>query len=78
VIFADEQGHVLARRWCWRQSEASAAGKQTRDALVTTEAHHANAAGDISAALADLLDLLRTYAGGEFSSATLDAGQSGF
>jgi DNA/RNA-binding domain of Phe-tRNA-synthetase-like protein len=63
VVFSDEEGLVMARRWCWRQSEQSAAQPDTTTAIITIEAHHANARKDIEAALHDLLSLLREYAG---------------
>jgi DNA/RNA-binding domain of Phe-tRNA-synthetase-like protein len=76
VIFSDATKRVVARRWCWRQSDDSAAREMTTDAIITVEAHHASARADIDAALADLLSLLNTYAGGEFTSGVLDAGRT--
>jgi DNA/RNA-binding domain of Phe-tRNA-synthetase-like protein len=38
VIFTDEKDVVIARRWCWRQSEESAAREETTDVLITIEA----------------------------------------
>ncbi|WP_149400327.1 hypothetical protein [Dictyobacter arantiisoli] len=62
-MFSDETRLVIARRWCWRQSKASAAVEQTRECLITIEAHHATGRHDIEAALDDLLALLKEYAG---------------
>ncbi len=76
VIFSDETGLVIARRWCWRQSEQSAAQAQTTDAIITVEAHHAEAHNDIEHALEDLLALLRQYAGGSYRFAILDTNRS--
>jgi len=73
VVFSDETGLVIARRWCWRQSEQSAADPETTNAIITVEAHHADAHSDIEAALNDLLTLLDMYAGGTFTSSILDA-----
>ncbi len=73
VVFTDETGQVVARRWCWRQSDESAAREATTDAIITVEAHHAKGREDVQAALDDLLDLLREYAGGSYTSAILDA-----
>src|SRR6266566_2045709 len=73
VVFSDENKLVIARRWCWRQSEQSAASTETRSALITVEAHHAEGHRDIEAALNDLLALLQEYTGGNFISAVLDA-----
>ena len=54
---------MIARRWCWRQSEPSAAQMETTSAIITIEGHHADARHDIEAALQDLQALLHTYAG---------------
>ena len=73
VIFADDTGLVFARRWCWRQSAESAVRDDTTRAVITVEAHHAGGRAAVQAALDDLLDLLRTYAGGSFEPAVLSA-----
>ena len=62
VIFLDEAGVVHARRWCWRQSAASATRVDTTETLVTVEGHHDTAGDDVAAALADLERLLREHA----------------
>src|SRR6266404_333487 len=67
VVFSDETGLVVARRWCWRQSDESAAQEDTSDAIITVEAHHPDGRKDIEAALNDLLELLKQYAGGSFT-----------
>jgi DNA/RNA-binding domain of Phe-tRNA-synthetase-like protein len=73
VVFSDDTKLVIARRWCWRQSDQSAAKQETTEALITVEAHHTEAQEDVDAALDDLLTLLRAYAGGTFISSRLDA-----
>ena len=73
VIFADETGLVLARRWCWRQSDTSAAQPDTTDAIITVEAQHADGPADVAAAQSDLLALLKEYAGGAFTTGLLGA-----
>lgn len=62
VIFCDDDEQVSARRWCWRQSRASAAREDTTEVLVTVEGHHAAAPDDVDRALRDLQSLLGTYA----------------
>jgi DNA/RNA-binding domain of Phe-tRNA-synthetase-like protein len=62
VIFADAADVVVARRWCWRQSAASAASADTTEILVTVEGHHEGAAGEVTRALDDLEQLLREHA----------------
>lgn len=63
VVFVDAADVVVARRWCWRQSAASAAREDSSEVLVTVEGHHDAAATDVAAALADLERLLRGHAG---------------
>lgn len=75
VVFTDETRTVIARRWCWRQSAESAARDDTADVIVTVEAHHANRHEDITRAVADLVQLLQAFAGGEYKYAILDAHQ---
>jgi DNA/RNA-binding domain of Phe-tRNA-synthetase-like protein len=77
VVFSDETGLGIARRWCWRQSEQSAAQLDTTDAIITVEGHHPQARQDIMAALTDLQALLETYAGGRFQTGILDAHNPG-
>ena len=72
VIFSDEAGLVVARRWCWRQGEESAAQANTTAAIIAIEAHHANGRHDVEAALTDLQELLRKYAGGTLQVHVLD------
>lgn len=64
VIFVDEAGIVLARRWCWRQSAESAAGPATTDALIAVEAQHPDGRAGVEAALHDLRELLAVATGG--------------
>jgi DNA/RNA-binding domain of Phe-tRNA-synthetase-like protein len=73
VVFSDDTKLVIARRWCWRQSDQSAAKQETTQAIITVEAHHEQAKEDIDAALDKLLTLLRTFAGGTFIFDRLDA-----
>jgi DNA/RNA-binding domain of Phe-tRNA-synthetase-like protein len=62
VIFSDDDERVSARRWCWRQSKASAAQEDTSEILVTVEGHHESAADDVDRAIRDLEALLGSYA----------------
>ncbi len=72
VVFTDETKTILARRWCWRQSESSAATENTANILVTIEAQHAGSRDDVEAAARDLVDLLKRYAGGRAEYSLLD------
>lgn len=71
VVFSDPTGRVIARRWCWRQSDDSAARETTTDAIITIEAQHEGAQADVQAAIDDLTLLLSRYAGGNFVSQEL-------
>jgi DNA/RNA-binding domain of Phe-tRNA-synthetase-like protein len=64
VIFADDNQLVIARRWCWRQSDGSASRETTTNAVITVEAHHKSGHADVQSAVDDLVNLLGKYAGG--------------
>ncbi len=68
VIFTDEKDVVIARRWCWRQSEESAAREETTDLLITIEAQNAGGTDLVQSAVNDLLALLPAHLGGAYSS----------
>jgi DNA/RNA-binding domain of Phe-tRNA-synthetase-like protein len=79
VIFVDEAAVVSARRWCWRQSAASAAREDTTEILMTVEGHHGTADRDVARALADLEALLAEHAApATLRSAVLGVGTSDF
>lgn len=79
VVFVDEADVVVARRWCWRQSLASAAHPDTTEILVTVEGHHDGAEPDVAAALDDLEALLATHASpATMRRAVLSAAESVF
>jgi DNA/RNA-binding domain of Phe-tRNA-synthetase-like protein len=75
VVFTDESRRVMARRWCWRQSEESAAREDTTEILVTIEGHHPNAAADVQSAVTDLIGLLQKYTGATCSSFVIQSSQ---
>ncbi len=74
VVFSDETGTVFARRWCWRQSEDSAAQADTTEAIITLEAQHESGRPVVKQAVADMIALLREYVGGEFETVILSEG----
>jgi DNA/RNA-binding domain of Phe-tRNA-synthetase-like protein len=78
VIFCDDCGLVVARRWCWKQSLESATGFDTQQAVLTVEAQHPGGRGDIQAAIDDLELLLGKYSSGRFISGIVDASQPSF
>jgi DNA/RNA-binding domain of Phe-tRNA-synthetase-like protein len=79
VVFVDDAGLVSARRWCWRQSDQSAARPTMVNALITVEGQHSDAEADVASATEDLLDLLAEYqSAAVVSSALLSASQLHF
>jgi DNA/RNA-binding domain of Phe-tRNA-synthetase-like protein len=77
VVFSDPTQRVIARRWCWRQSDDSAARESTRDIIITVEAQHEGGRADVEAALNDLTHLLNQHTDGEFVSGILGVDQAG-
>lgn len=71
IVFVDDAGETVARRWCWRQSTGSAAGPDTSAALIVVEAQHDGAAGDVAAAVATLTALLGEHMPGATMVAAL-------
>jgi DNA/RNA-binding domain of Phe-tRNA-synthetase-like protein len=61
VIFVDDSGTVLARRWCWRQSTAAAVTERTTSLAYIVEAHHGSGAIDVDDAASGIDDLLRRH-----------------
>ncbi len=78
VIFIDESGLVIARRWCWKQSVESTAGLETKTAILTIEAQHPGGQQNIQAAVQELHNLLSTYVGGKYHSGIIGPGQPGY
>jgi DNA/RNA-binding domain of Phe-tRNA-synthetase-like protein len=76
VIFVDSDNVIMARRWCWRQSEQSSAQPETTETILVMEAQHKGGSADISAALADFTSLLTKYTGGTFTSNILTGEQN--
>jgi DNA/RNA-binding domain of Phe-tRNA-synthetase-like protein len=74
VVFTDEKKMVVARRWCWRQSDESAANPNTQNAIITIEAQHPGGRAVVEAAMADVLALLGEHVGGDCTSDILGPG----
>ena len=78
VIFADEQGHVHARRWCNRQSALSAIRPATSQVLIVAEGMHDTAAHDVPELLGALVGELRSLWGARVRSTVLTKEAPGF
>jgi DNA/RNA-binding domain of Phe-tRNA-synthetase-like protein len=78
VIFSDDSGLVVARRWCWRQSNESATRIDTLKAIITIESQHSDPLYDIASAREDILALLEQYIPGNYQSGLLDSDQTSF
>jgi DNA/RNA-binding domain of Phe-tRNA-synthetase-like protein len=59
VIFADQAGHVHARRWTSRQSGLSAVQGSTATLLIVAEAMHESASSDVPELIAAVADELK-------------------
>lgn len=75
VIFIDQTGRVAARRWCWRQSQESAASPNTTDAIITIETQHPEGLQTVHKALGDLRSLVTEFLGGTFQEGVLGPGR---
>ncbi len=71
VIFADEADMVVARRWCYRQSDESAVSEDTERALFTIEAQHSGGEDDVRKATEELVNLIGLFVGGTCQAAWL-------
>ncbi len=69
VVYADA-ANVLCRRWNWRQDARSLITPATQRAVVTVQA---NGAGDVEAAVVELVALIERHYGGRCGTAVLDA-----
>ena len=78
VIFSDETGLVIARRWCWRQSAESAAREDSTDVLIAVEAQHDDGRQDVERAVQDLVTMLTNYCGGQMRHTILDGEHPAF
>lgn len=78
VIFADEQAHVHARRWCNRQSALSAIRPATARVLVVAEGMHEAAAREVPELLGELEREIATLWGARVRSAVLTQEAPGF
>ncbi|MEZ4709040.1 MAG: phenylalanine--tRNA ligase beta subunit-related protein [Caldilineaceae bacterium] len=72
VVFSDETGLVVARRWCWRQSAESAAQADTTNVVIAIEAQHAAGRDHVTLAVEQMLALLSEFAGGAYATKILD------
>lgn len=68
VVYADRK-KVLCRRWNWRQDARSLVVPRTTRAVVTVQS---NGAGDLDAAVEDLLAMLSRFCGGAATWAVAD------
>jgi DNA/RNA-binding domain of Phe-tRNA-synthetase-like protein len=71
VIFVDSMGMVIARRWCHRQSNESAARDDSTRVLFTVESQHKGGEMDVCRALEELQGLIKLYVGGTCKTALL-------
>ena len=72
VAFVDASGMVLARRWCWRQGQESAATEHTTSVVITVESQHEGGEREVRQAMVTLQQGLQRYLGATSEIAILD------
>lgn len=72
VIFTDDANVVLARRWCWRQTQEAAIKETTTRALVVIEAQHEKGREEVRIAQGDMIALLNEHMNASIVSGILD------
>lgn len=76
VVFADEDGHAHARRWCHRQSAHSAIRAGTAEVLIVAEAMHDGASDDLLRLQSVLLALLESMGARVLAARRLERAES--
>lgn len=71
VVYAGA-GHVLCRRWNWRQDARTIITPATRRAIITVQT---NGWGDVEAAAVDTATLITRFCGGTIATAIADRGR---
>jgi DNA/RNA-binding domain of Phe-tRNA-synthetase-like protein len=78
VIFSDDAGLVVARRWCWKQSVESTVEMDTHDAILTIESQHQGGEADVRLAIQDLAGYLNEATQASIKTGILTAGNPSF
>lgn len=61
IVMVDDDGEVVTRRWCWRQSTRSGVSGSTTRLIIAVEGHHDAAANDVAAAVHSFAGLFEQY-----------------
>ena len=75
IVMVDDEGEVVTRRWCWRQSTRSGVSGSTTRLLIAVEGHHDGAADDVGAALRSFAELFDRHLPGATFTTRTDAGR---
>ena len=72
IIYADDIG-TICRRWNWKEADRTKLTHETKNTFLVIEALPPITRSQLEAALADLVQLVQMYCGGEISSVIIDA-----
>lgn len=75
IVMVDDDGEVVTRRWCWRQSTRSGVSEPTTRLLIAVEGHHDGAAADVATALHSFAELFDRYLPGATFTTRTAAGR---
>lgn len=68
VIYCDDSGHVLCRRWNWRESDITKLTDATTNAVIVAEGFD----DTVGKVVGELSELIRTYCGGDVKTFIAD------
>lgn len=68
IIYVDDAGTVLCRRWCWRQGDQTKLTQNTRNVAVNLDCLPPVTRQEAEAAVAELTELIEKHCGGFFKS----------
>ena len=71
VFYKDDLG-AICRRWNWREADRTKLTESTRNAMLVVEGLSAKEKERVEGAVRELVELIKTYSGGEVRSEILD------
>jgi lysyl-tRNA synthetase class 2 len=68
IIYVDDAGMVLCRRWCWRQGDKTKLTQNTRNVAINLDLLTPVTRQEAETAVTELAELIEKYCGGRISS----------
>lgn len=72
IIYVDDAGMVLCRRWCWRQGDKTKLTPETRNVAINLDCLPPVTRQEVEVVVNELTELIAKYCGGKTSSYWLD------